>query len=390
LTPATALASALARAEAHQWAGSDPYDGLMTSVGRLVTSTGPLPRFALSQVMLRIPPIRSLLRPAPSVNAKALGLFLGAVVTGRSEIGESRARALAVDLVESISRLGTRHSSDSIGWGYPFHWQSRSFWAPAGTPNAVVTATVGWHMLDCAEFMGIDRARALGLAAAKFLSRELPMTEDGTESALSYTQNDRTRVINISALAARLLVRAAGFSSVAPPLAKAERLARFVLANQRSDGSWPYAADRGGDWEDSFHTGYVLESLLYLARTGIEIPPEALTRGVTAYMEFFETNGASRLYRSNSTILDAHSAAQGIITCLAAGEPETAARISGWALDALWIEERGHFAYRIVNGRRDTREFIRWVQAWMALAMGKAAAAEDSRQVRSRLAGASR
>jgi hypothetical protein len=28
-----------------------------------------------------------------------------------------------------------------------------------------------------------------------------------------------------------------------------------------------------------------------------------------------------------------------------------------------------HFAFQIRGGRRDEREFLRWVQAWMALAM---------------------
>jgi hypothetical protein len=35
----------------------------------------------------------------------------------------------------------------------------------------------------------------------------------------------------------------------------------------------------------------------------------------------------------------------------------------------LWLPERGYFAYRISRGRRDEREFTRWVQAWMALGM---------------------
>jgi len=238
--------------------------------------------------------------------------------------------------------------------------------------------------------MGIERARFLGLSAANFLAHELHTAEVGAGSALSYTPADRTRVINISALAARLLARAATSPSGAALRTSAERLMQFVLQHQRADGGWPYGAERGSDWEDSFHTGYVLESLLHLKQSGLDVPSEALERGLTAYAGFFGTNGESRLYRAHSTILDAHSAAQGVITYLAAGEAETAARIVQWTLDALWIEERGHFAYRIVRGRRDEREFIRWVQAWMALAMGKAAALESTTEARSHLAAASR
>jgi len=37
------------------WAGADPYDGLEGPIGALVRPLGPLPRFALSQSVLRSP-----------------------------------------------------------------------------------------------------------------------------------------------------------------------------------------------------------------------------------------------------------------------------------------------------------------------------------------------
>ena len=50
-----------------------------------------------------------------------------------------------------------------------------------------------------------------------------------------------------------------------------------------------------------------------------------------------------------------------------------ALRIASWARESLWLPSKGHFAYRINGGKRDEREFTRWVQAWMALAMATAA-----------------
>jgi len=390
VTAAAALALVLARAEARDWAGNDPYDGLATAVGRLVTPLGWLPRFGLSQVVLRVPLARRILRPAPTVNSKALALFLGATVTGRDELGPAYARELALRLVGQLAQSGSTVDADAIGWGYPFPWQSRSFWAQADTPNAVVTATVGWHLLDCGEAMGIERARSLGLAAAAFLTRGLRATEVGQGEALAYTPADRTRVVNISALAARLLARAAEFATSEPLRKKAERLTRFVLGAQRSDGSWPYAADPGGDWEDSFHTGYVLEALLGVRDQGISVPDDALAHGFAAYARFFDVDGGARLHTSPSSPLDAHSAAQGIVTYAALGSSQTisipaheharamALRIASWALKSLWLPSQGHFAYRVRDGRRDEREFMRWVQAWMALAMAIAAGLETT------------
>jgi len=381
---ARAFLTLLERAEAVGWSGMDPYDGLTSGMGRLSAPWGGLPRFAVSQAILRFPPVRVLARPAASVNAKALALFLGSVHRAGSLLGSDRARAIGDQLLAEIAARCISCGA-GLGWGYPFPWQSRYFWAPANTPNAVVTATVGWHLLDWAESTGDERASRMGCAAARFLATELNLTRARDGEALSYTAADRTRVVNISAMGARLLARASRVEA-APSLAiVAGWLTRFVLSSQREDGSWPYSDDPHGGWEDSFHTGYVLESLVQLADLGMEIRPAVLARGLEAYERFFSADGQARLYAESASVLDAHAAAQGIVTYTALARstllPEvlrdsartSALRIARWALDALWMPERGRFAYRIQGGRRDERDFIRWVQAWMALAMATVA-----------------
>lgn len=381
------FASIVDRAEAVGWVGPDPYDGLASGLGRCVIPLGSLPRFAFSQFILRVPLARAFARPTPTVNAKGLALFLGATVRGRDLLGSERAHLLGVSLCGELDRLAIPSGSGS-GWGYPFPWQSRSFWAPANTPNAVVTATVGWHLLEFADAFGDERARSLGQAAARFLAGELNISRVGDAAAISYTQADHSRVVNISALAARLLARVAGsWRSAANPNLH-EELARFVLQEQRADGSWPYAAGPGGSWEDSFHTGYVLEAIICLREQGIAIPDDALVHGLAAYGRFFNSDGGARLFVSPTSLFDAHSAAQGVVTyATLEASPimslstrrearETALRIASWALEALWVARRGHFAYRMHGGRRDEREFTRWVQAWMSLAMATASGLE--------------
>jgi len=371
-------------AEAVGWSGVDPYDGLTSGVGRLSAPLGGFPRFAISQAILRFPPIRLLARPAASVNPKALALFLGSAHRAGSLLGNDRACAIGNGLLAEIEARCLSCGA-GLGWGYPFPWQSRYFWAPANTPNAVVTATVGWHLMDWAESTGDERAGRMGVAAARFLATELNITRARDGEALSYTVADRTQVVNISALGARLLVRASRMDS-APSLAiVAGWLTRFVLSSQRDDGSWPYSVDPHGEWEDSFHTGYVLESLVQLADLGMEIRPAVIARAMEAYDRFFGAGGEARLYAENASVLDAHAAAQGMITYTALSRcallPEvlresartSALRVSRWALNELWMPDRGRFAYRIRGGRRDERDFIRWVQAWMALAMATVA-----------------
>ena len=94
----------------------------------------------------------------------------------------------------------------------------------------------------------------------------------------------------------------------------AQCLLGFVLETQRQDGSWPYSTDVHGAWEDSFHTGYVLESLIVLQDMGLDVPASTLASGLEAYRRFFGAGGESRLHPKPKSVLDAHSAAQGILT----------------------------------------------------------------------------
>lgn len=381
MTSADAFQRILERAELDGWAGSDPYDALLSPLGRAVTRFGGLPRFVLSQLVLRVPVARTFANPPATVNTKGLALFLGAVIRGRHLLGAKRSRELARELMAEIESRATP-AGGGLGWGYPFPWQSRSFWAPAGTPNAVVTVTVGWQALQAAEVFEDANARALGLGAARFLASGLQITPvDRDAAALSYTAADRTRVVNVSALGARLLLRAARVGGEPELALLGGRLLRFVLEAQRPDGTWPYAVDKGGAWMDSFHTGYVLESLVHAREMGQPVPDGALSRGIEAYGRFFGPNGAARLTLPESSPLDAHSAAQGMITYGAIAQSEAASdsrrhaaraaafAIADWSLRALWVQGESHFAYRIARGWRDEREFLRWVQGWMALAM---------------------
>jgi len=400
VTYAAALETILGRARAAGWAGADPYDALLSPLGRLTVPLGPAARMAFTQATLRSVTFRTLAGPPPSINPKGLGLFLGSVLRGRASLGPERADTLGKELLGLIGALAVRDGTRAA-WGYPFPWQSRFLWAPAGTPNAVVTATVGWHLLEWADraqgsAAGQSSARDLACAAARFLSEKLNHSPVGPgRSAVSYTAGDTSRIVNVSMLAARLLARVArtsaarGPSWVSPAEAarmeeQATRLLQFTLASQREDGTWPYSPETRGGWVDSFHTGFVLESLLDLREWGWSVPDAVLLRGLAAYEAFFDADGGGRLFRRRESPHDAHSVAQGIVTYSAfargTGVSEAhrisarnrALRIARWSLDHLWIESRGSFAYRIEGGRRNEQEYMRWVQAWMALGMSDA------------------
>ena len=70
---------------------------------------------------------------------------------------------------------------------------------------------------------------------------------------------------------------------------------------------------------------------------------------------------------------DVHCVAQSIITLLAFREPGNdyaalARSVFDWAMQHMW-DERGFFYYQVNRGWTNRTPYMRWSQAWMALAL---------------------
>jgi hypothetical protein len=157
---------------------------------------------------------------------------------------------------------------------------------------------------------------------------------------------------------------------------------RYTVNGQRADGAWPFAEDYR-TWVDSYHTGFVLESLRRFVVSGdYRCWRENYERGVRYYAKvFFLTNGTPKHYSDRVYPIDVHSAAEGV--CFFAGEGEAfhplTGRILGWMLRHLW-DERGYFYYRKLRWARITIPYMRWSQAWGFRALVRYLIAADKRQ----------
>ena len=127
---------------AHDFAGYDPYDALNS---RLFQGTplkySRIARLAWTQIFKRSPlDFRRLALVPAERNPKGIALFALAALADyrrlRTVEAETDARALLDDLL--ATRLTSK--SGAACWGYNFDWQSRSFFAPRGTPTVVPTA----------------------------------------------------------------------------------------------------------------------------------------------------------------------------------------------------------------------------------------------------------
>ncbi len=345
--------------EGDNYAGYDPYDGLLSPLARVLL--GARARLLFTHAVRKKPiNIRPFLGIKKTLNPKTLALCLSAYSViarlGKQPTVPPGGRSLLQKVVDIISLL-----DQTFPWGYPFPWQSRAFFIPAGTPTAVNTAFVLHALMDAEESFGVV-VDGMIKKGAKNTLKCLNRSPDGF---FSYTPLDHYRIHNANLLLSSALARA-GFTD------EALRAARASLALQKPDGAWPY----GEDWPmfsyiDNFHTGFVILSLASLKRKFGEEFEAPLARA----FEFYEKNlfgpDGLPLWRIGEKYpLDVHTLAVSAGVMAEIGKTERALRLAE-ALVSLFMNKKGRFGYQRGRFIYYRTNYARWCQAWGAWALAK-------------------
>jgi hypothetical protein len=350
------------------WRGPDPYDGLMAAWPSVLCA-GPRRRQVIVQVHARAPiDVRRLYRRSahPRI-AKALALFGSAALNllALEEDPVLRAQGL-----EALGLLAADHAAFPA-WGYPFDVQTRWSFYPAGSPNVVVTSFAGRALGSAASVLGHDPFATRAAAAARWALEACFNAATGT---FSYHEHSDTVIHNANLLGAQLV-----WSELRDEPHAREAVARAVersLAAIRSDGLVPYGEGAGLEWADSFHTGFVLQSLVALRELDGSIDP-ILARVADRYRaSFFGPSGEARLWPDRSYPEDAHSAGTAL-SALAALEPlglvdrpfvsQIAERVLSSTLrNGRAVCRRGRFGSSRVH-------YLRWCDAHVAAGLADAA-----------------
>ncbi|HEU4477682.1 MAG TPA: hypothetical protein VFR80_04135, partial [Pyrinomonadaceae bacterium] len=247
----------------HNFAGHDPFDALNSKVFQATPfRNSAKARLLWTQVVKRSPlNLRRLALIQLEQNSKGIALFALAALAKYRRTGSKAAELEARDLLEQLISLRIETSS-GVAWGYNFDWQSRSFFAPRGTPTIVPTAFAARALIEARDAFSENVYLDLARRVCDFEMHELPRpVENQTEICFSYTPRDTTRIINASLLAAEVLALVGVRDGNADYCSVAVKAARYVVNQQRQDGSWFYGAAPNQDWIDNFHTAYLLSSL---------------------------------------------------------------------------------------------------------------------------------
>ena len=362
----------------HDFAGHDPFDALNS---RLFQST-PLAqsrnaRFIWTQLLKRSPSdLRALTRVPAERNAKGIALFALAQIANHRRARTEESAQQVHDFLSGLLSMKLDGYSGAC-WGYNFDWQSRNFFAPRDTPTIVPTAFAARALIEAAR--DLEDLQKVARSVCEFILKDLPRSIDNaTELCFSYAPNSDTRIFNASLLAAEVLASVANLTGEHELFEPAERATRYVVNNQRQDGSWYYGTDPKQSWIDNFHTAYVLFSLkriIDVAPFGLQFQP-ALERGYEYWKaNFFLAEGWPKYYHDDPYPADAHAAASAIVTFIECAELDKnalslARNVATWTIKNL-RDSRGFFYYQRRRFYTVRKPYMRWTQAWMLYALAR-------------------
>lgn len=372
--------------KAREFAGFDPFDGLNSRIFQITPLKYLAPaRLAWLQLVKRSPvDLRPLLLVEKGENAKGIALFALAELSRFRSTGDDGHRDMAVELLMRLDgHTITGTSADgrpTLAFGYNFDWQSRQFFAPKNTPTVVPTAFAARAYIEAYEALGDEKYLKNARRICEFITAELQRPiETDDEICFSYTPNDRGVIYNASLLAGETLATVGAMTGNDDYLDLAARSARYVIRQQNENGSWFYGPKLRHKWVDNFHTAYVLLSLNRIATSLSGSQPEsdsAIRRGIEFWLNrFFLSDGTPKYFESHTSPIDIHSAAAAVwaLTELKNVDERAmplARKVAEWTI-ANMRDTAGFFYYQKRNGGVVKTAFMRWGQAWMALALSR-------------------
>jgi hypothetical protein len=344
--------------------GVDPFDALRGTRVPLFVRRIPRLRQLAIQMRKRLPlPTAAAYGLEPFVMAKTVGCML-------SKAARMGARDEADGLAELLTQTDGHLGSGA--WGYEFDVQTRWTYYPAGTPNLIATVFVARGEGAAGMAFGEDAWVHEMVRSAAFVREHL--VSAGEAAFVRYTPLTPSLVHNANLLGAALLATSGVLSGRDEWLQTAMACSRTTIESQRADGSWPYGADDGLGWSDSFHTAYNLDGLLHVwLASGDRDVRASLDLGVDRWAhDFFGINGEPKYYPRKAFPYDIHSAGTAV---------DVASRLATWGWPTAELAERvlRWTARRLVNGSdgstfyqahrlwTDRRHFVRWGDAHWAL-----------------------
>ncbi|MFX0195085.1 MAG: delta-aminolevulinic acid dehydratase [Candidatus Hodarchaeota archaeon] len=353
--------------------GYDPYDALNSKILKVLSLRNKWLRIAFTQGLKKFPiNLRPLLLIEKGYNPKGIGLFLTAYLKLYSLYRTEKYLHKIHHLISLLERIKCDGYSGHC-WGYNFDWQSETTLTPKDTPTIINTAFIAHAFLNAYELLGDERFLRIARSACDFILHDLHIAKSGDSLCFSYTPMDKSRIHNANILGAGLLAKVYSITKEEELLTYAKEAVRYLIDQQREDGSW-YYGEPGNDagfvqYTDNYHTGFVLEGLLNcIVHTGDGNHLGRLKKGLDFFIDhFFLKDGTPKYFHDRIYPIDIHCSAQAIVTLVRLKDVKDNSRllekVACWMVDHMQ-DKSGYFYYRKGRLFQNKIPYIRWSQAW--------------------------
>lgn len=364
--------------EERNYSSFDQFDALESPLINWITAPSDLTRRIAIQLNKNLPfNIRPILGYKPMVHTKTLSdmLTVYSMLYANSHNKEWQSKAHKM-----FERLKERalHFENGIGWGLNFAYTTRFVNAKKDTPNLYNTLNAAHSLMDYYEEVGSEEVLAIIPQVAAFMNGYLGYVKiDDSSGWFRYYPGQTIPNFNVNATSASFFVRANKLcKKEIVPKKVIEGLLNFLTKYQNDDGSWYYALSDNGRWIDGYHTGFILDALLYLDEVKYEYPiQQALNKGIQFYQEhLFAKDGIPKYFHNSLYPVEAQNCAQAIQSlskCLIGMKDvkeEFVHSVVDQSIHYLY-DESGYFYYK--KGRFFTNKqfYSRWSQTPMIMAL---------------------
>ena len=308
----------IAYLEDKNYVSYDQFDVMMSPLINKLTSGSDLARRIAIQINKNIPfNIRSLLGYQPMMHTKTISdmltVYSNQYAITKDEQWRIRAKKMYDLLMDRALSL-----DGNIGWGLNFPYTTRFTNAQIDTPNLYNTLNSIQSLIDYYVVFEYNDVPKIIRSVVRFMFEYLGIVDiDNETSWFRYYPNQKIPNINVNATSTSFFVRVnivLKESIIADSVIY--RLLNFLVKNQNGDGSWYYALSENGKWIDGYHTGFVLDALLYLDNEGYDYPfNTALEKGLQYYLNnLFTVDGIPKFFNNNLYPIEAQNCAQAIQT----------------------------------------------------------------------------
>jgi len=352
----------------------DPFDGLKSPYSNsfLLKNTNLFARILIKINNISPFNLRNFLRIAKTKDdPKVLADLIQSEIIKR-ECGITNTFSLLELKDKIVNKIIT--TNNTYGWGLQFPYYSR-FVKSRESPNLFTTVNVTYALLKYYDSFKDKEVLDIIEKANSFIIDTLGIINiDNNGAYIRYYSDMDEAVYNVNALALRYLVEYQKITGDDSYNKLQNKICRFLVSKQRNDGSWFYSDGIRGKWIDGFHTGYVIEGLIWYYNLTKDYNVYKSIENASRYYKNYLIRNNFPLFKPNKLYpIDSQNCAQAIETrtnlyCIGLDNIESINDMYLKIENAL-LTKKNYYAFRKYGPFLNSLHYIRWSTSPFLLAL---------------------